>query len=125
RREARGAAVLQRLDEAALDELDARLDQLLAGERIADLHSRSLVQIILTELLRREHGCAADTVAPGSCAIKDDQVAGGTRPRTCHALSRQDPDAHRVDETVVGVRLVEVRLAADGCDADRVALMAD
>ena len=38
-----GAAVLQRLDEAALDELELGLDQLLAGERVADLDGRPLL----------------------------------------------------------------------------------
>ena len=67
-----GAAVLQRLDEPALDELERRLDQLLAGERVADLHGRPLVVRVLAELLAREHGRAADPVAAGRRAVEDD-----------------------------------------------------
>ncbi len=37
----------------------------------------------------------------------------------------QQPDAHRVDEAVVAVRLVEDRLASDGRDADAVSVVAD
>src|SRR5262245_48945193 len=58
RREPRGAAVLERDDQAALDQLEARLDQLLARERVADLHGRPLVGILLTELLAGEHAGA-------------------------------------------------------------------
>jgi hypothetical protein len=80
RREARGAAVLQRLDETRLDELDARLDQLLAGEGIADLDGRPLVGVVLAELGRREHRGAADAVAARRRAVEDDVVAR-RRPR--------------------------------------------
>ena len=79
-----GAAVLQRLDEPALDELDARLDQLLARERIADLHARPLVGIVLAELLRRQHRRAADAVAPGRRAVEHDELAGAARLCACH-----------------------------------------
>ncbi len=40
--EARGTAVLERLDEPRLDELDRGFDELLAREGIADLHRRTL-----------------------------------------------------------------------------------
>jgi hypothetical protein len=46
-REPRGAAVLERDDEVAVDELEARFDQLLAGEGVADLHRRPLVRVFL------------------------------------------------------------------------------
>jgi hypothetical protein len=48
----------------ALDELDRDLDQLLAGERVADLDRWPLVGVVLAELGAREHGRAADPVAP-------------------------------------------------------------
>ena len=40
--EAGGATVLQRLDQPSLDQLQRGLDQLLAGERVADLDGRTL-----------------------------------------------------------------------------------
>ena len=64
-REPCGAAVLQRPHEVALDELEARLDQRLAAERVADLNRRPLLVGALAELLAREHGRAADPVAAG------------------------------------------------------------
>ena len=42
-----------------------------------------------------------------------------------HALGREEADAHRVDQRVRGVRLVERALAADGRDADAVPVVAD
>ena len=119
RRKARGAAVLQRLDESPLDELDTRLDQLLAGERVADLHRRTLVRVLLAELLAREHRCAADAVAAGRRAVEHDEMTGDARLRTGHAVAGKDPHAHRVDEAVVRVRPVEDSLAADRRNARR------
>ena len=128
-RERRGepgsAAVLQRLDEPGLDELDRDLDQLLARERVADLHRRPLVGIVLAELLAREHRRAADPVASRRRAVEDDEIAGPLRLRRLQARRIDDPDAHRVDEAVARVRLVEDRRAADVRDADGVAVPAD
>ena len=123
--EAGGAAVLQRLDKAGLDQLDRDLDQLLAQERIADLDGRPLVGVVLAELLAREHGGAADPVAAGRGAVEHDEVPGAGRARARDPVGREQPDAHRVHEHVVAVRVVEDRLAADGGDADRVAVGAD
>ena len=125
RRDARGAAVLQRLDEARGHELHRRLDELLAGERIADLHRRALVGRRVVELLAREHGGAADAVAAGRRAVEDDEVARDGRLRPHEPVDGEQPDAHRVDEAVVAVGLVEDRLAADGRDADAVPVVAD
>ena len=118
-----GAAVLQRLDEAALDELEARLDQLLAGERVADLHRGALVRVFLSELLAGEHARSADAVPAGRRPVEEDDVAGAARLRLQDALGGQEADAHRVHEAVVGVRRVEDGVAADGRDADAVAII--
>ena len=107
------------------DELDRHLDQLLARERIADLHRRSLVGVVLAELLAREHGRAADPVAAGGRAVEDDEVARPVRLRRLEPRRVEDPDAHRVDEAVARVRLVEDGRAADVRDADGVAVAAD
>ncbi len=101
------------------------LDQLLAGERIADLHGRALVLVRVGELLAREDARAADAVPAGRRAVEDDQVPGPTRARGKDALLRQHPDAHRVHERVLGVDRVEHRLAADRGDADAVSVVAD
>ena len=123
--ESRGTEVLERLDEALLDELEAGLDHLLAGERIADLDGRPLVLVGVGELLARQHAGAADSVAAGRGAVEDDQVARPRRLGPSDALGREEPDAHRVHERVLGVRLVEDRVATDGRHADRVPVGAD
>ena len=79
----------------------------------------------VVELLAREDGGAADAVATGRRAVEDDEVPRGRRLRPHEPLDREQPDAHRVHEAVVAVGLVEDRLAADGRDADAVAVVAD
>ncbi len=125
RREAGGAAVLKRLDEARLDELDRDLDQLLAGERVADLNARTLVGVVLAQLLAREHGGAADPVATGRGAVEDDEVPGAGGAGAGDPVRRKQPHAHGVHEHVVAVGVVEDGLAADGRHADGVAVRTD
>ena len=120
-----GAAVLQRLDEPRLDELDRDFDQLLAHERVAHLDGRPLVGVVLAQLLARQHRRAANSVAPGRGPVEDDEVAGAGRAGPRDPVGRQEPDAHRVHEHVVAVGLVEDRLAADSRHADRVPVRAD
>ena len=120
-----GAAVLQRLDEPALDELERDLDQPLAGERIADLDGRALVLRALAELLAREHARAADAVAARRRAVEDEREPAASRARPRHALGRQQADAHRVDEAVVLVGRVEHDLPAHGRHSDGVSVRAD
>ena len=81
RGEAGGAAVLQRLDQTGLDELDRDLDQLLAHERVTNLDGGPLVGVVLAELLARENGGTADPVAPGGRAVEDDEIPGPRAPR--------------------------------------------
>ena len=120
-----GAAVLQRGDEAALGELHRDLDQLLAEERVADLDGRALIGVGIAELGRGQHRGTADAVAAGRRAEEDEQVALARRLRAHQPLDREETDAHRVDETVLAVRLVEGGVAADGGHADAVAVVAD
>ena len=123
--EAGGAAVLQREHEPALDELDRHLDQPLAGERVTDLDGRPLVGGLVAELLAREHRGAADAVAAGGRAVEDEQGTRRVGARAHHRVGGQQADAHRVDEAVRRVDLVEDDLAADVRHADRVAVGAD
>ena len=107
------------------DDLHRRLDQLLARERIADLHRGPLLRRVLVELLAREDGRAADPVAPGRRPVQEDRLPAPRRLRTGHPVGREQADAHRVHETVVPVGLVEDGLAADRGHADAVAVVAD
>ena len=125
RRESGRAAVLQRLDEAPLDELDARLDQLLAGERVADLDRRALVRILFAQLLAREHRGAADAVAAGRRAVEDDEVAGARAFALVTRSLGRIPTHIALTRQLSRVRPVEDRLAADGRNADAVSVRAD
>ena len=123
--EARGAEVLHRDDEPARGQLERALDQLLARERIADLHARALVLVVLVQVLRGQDARPADAVAAGGGAEEHDQVAGARRARAHELVGAQQADAERVDERVVTVGGVEDRLAGDVRDADAVAVAAD
>ena len=125
RRDPGRAAVLQRLDEPRLHELDRGLDQLLPRERVPDLDGRPLLGRALVQLLAREHRGSADPVASGRRAVENDELAAPGRLRTQDAVDGKQPDAHRVHEAVVAVRLVEDRLAADGRHANTVSVRAD
>ena len=54
-RQAGRAKVLKPLHQAALHELEARLDQELAGKRVADLYARAHRGRALAEVGAREH----------------------------------------------------------------------
>ena len=124
-RKARGAQVLQRDDERAAGELERALEQLLAGEGIADLHRGTLLGALLVEVLRREDAGPADAVAPGERAVEDDLVADAGSGGPHELIGLEHPQRHRVDERVVTVGGVEDGLAADVRDADAVAVAAD
>ena len=62
-----------------LDERERCLDQLLAGERIADLNGRPLLVGAFCELLAGEHRRAADTVPAGGGAVENNEVPGSAR----------------------------------------------
>src|SRR5439155_7203693 len=107
------------------DELQRGLDQLLACEWIADLHGRTFVRIVLAELGAREYRGAADPVSAGGRTEQDDVRADRGRACARHPVSREEADAHRVDEAIVAVGLVEHGLAAHGRDADAVPVVPD
>ncbi len=125
RGETGGAAVLERLDEPALGQLETCLDQLLARERIADLNGRPLVGVFLAKLLTGENARAADPVPARRGSVEDEQAAGQRRLRARQTLDRQQADTHGVHEAVAGVRFVEDSLAPDRRYPDAVPVVAD
>ena len=66
-----------------------------------------------------------DAVAAGVGADEHEDVAGAFRLRAGELVDRGDADAHGVDERVAGVGVLEDDLAADGGDAEAVAVAAD
>ena len=73
-----GAHVLDADERVGLHHLEARLEQQLLHERIADLHGRALLGRFVVEL-RRRHRRAMDAVAAGFGADVVDGVADAGR----------------------------------------------
>ena len=125
RGQARGAEVLQRHEQAAVEQLQRALHELLLRERVADLDRRALVAVGLAELGAGQHRGPADAVAPRRGAEEDDDVAHARRRRADHAPRLGQAERHRVDQAVLLVGRLEVDLAADRRHADRVAVVPD
>ena len=74
---------------------------------------------------RGQHAHAADAVAPGGGAEEHGQVALAVGPGQHQVLLAEHPQAEHVDQRVAGVAGREGELAADGGDADGVAVAGD
>src|SRR5438105_6408838 len=66
-----------------------------------------------------------DAVSTGVGADEKEAVAGAFRAGSHQLVGPHQADAHRVDERVVGVAVLEVELAAHGRDPNAVAVTAD
>ncbi len=89
--EAGGAHVLDRDDVAASDQLEARLEEELLGEGIADLDLGPPRLALLAQFLRGE-ARPVDAVAPGAGAHDEQHVAHAVRPRrVIRSVSRRRP----------------------------------
>ena len=122
--EAGRAEVLQRDEQTLLEQLERALEQLLLLERVADLDGRAHLGVA-AELGRGEHRGATDPVAAGGGTEEDDDVPRSGGRAADEPVDRHEPEGHRVDEAVLLVGSLEVDLAADRRDADRVAVVAD
>ena len=121
-----GAEVLQRDEQPPREQLEAALEQLRLLERVADLHARALAVVALVELGRGEHRGAADPVAPGRGPDQDDRVAARPPPPArIIASERASPTHIALTRQFCSYGRLEVDLAADGRDPDRVAVVAD
>ena len=74
---------------------------------------------------RRQHRRAADAVAARARAEQQHDVADARGRRADQVLLLDQPQAHRVDEAVLLVGVLEVDLAPHRGDPDRVAVVAD
>jgi hypothetical protein len=123
-RDAASAQVLDALDQAPIDQLQACLDKQLLRERVADLDRGPLVGVVVLECRRGEDAGPADAVAAGRGSEQDHVVArAGRLGQDQHPLLEQ-ADGHHVDERVALVARVEDELAAHGRDADAVPVAA-
>ncbi len=123
--EASRAEVLQRDEQAPLQQLKRALQQLLLLEGVAHLHRGALGVVGLAELRGGQHRGAADPVAPGRGPEQHDRVARPRRRAAHEALALAQPERHRVDEAALLVGPLEVHLAPDDGHADRVAVVPD
>ena len=118
------AEVLHADRQVAVEELQARLDQALLLERIADLHAGTLVGVglVVAEAGAGQDRHSADAVTTGAGSEQDRQVADALGAAEDQPLGRHQTEAEDVDQRVALVGLVEHRLAADVGDADGVAV---
>jgi hypothetical protein len=123
--QAGAAEVLDAGDEVLAEDLQARLDEQLLGERVAHLDAGPLGRTLGVEGLGREDGDPADAVAAGARAEQDDLVAEALGLRQPDVLVLHHADAQRVDQRVPGITVVEEQLAADVGQAQAVAVTAD
>ena len=75
--------------------------------------------------LRGRHRRAVNAVAAGLRADVEDRIADARRAALDQRVGVGDAEAEHVDQRIAGVAIVERDLAADGRDADAVAVAGD
>ena len=118
------AHVLNAEDGVGLHGLQARFQQQLLEERVADLHVGALGLGVLVKLGRR-HGRALNTVPAGLGSYVDDRIADAARRSQKNRVLAEDAEGERIDERVRAEARVERSLAADRGHAEAVAVMRD
>ena len=101
-----GAHVLNADDRAGLHRFQARFQQELLHERIADLHVWPLLLGFFGELGRR-HGGAVDAVASGLGADIDDRIARAFRLAVEDLAVLDHAQRENVDERIAGIAFFE------------------
>ena len=118
------AHVLDRDHGAGLHQLQRRFHQALFGERVANLNGGAFFLDALVEL-GGGHGRTADTVTAGLGAQVDDGTADARSGGVEDLVGVCEARGKGVHEAVAVVGLVETGLAADGRDAEGIAVAAD
>ena len=116
--------ILNGQDSVGGHQFKAGFHQQLAGERVADLDRRPLGFGFVGKF-GRGHGRAMNAVAPRLCPDIDHRVARAGCGRAEDAVAVRQPDSHGIHQNVAVVGRVEIHLAANGRDADAVAIPAD
>ncbi len=118
------AHVLHAGHQVERDRLEARLQQQLLHERVADLHGGAVGLGGVGEVGRGEHG-AAKAVTAGLRADVVELVADRADRALAQVLVPQEAEGHDVDQGVLLVARVGLDLPADRGHADRVAVVRD
>ena len=122
--EAGGAHVLDRDDGTGLHQFQAGFQQAFFGERITDLNRGALFFDRVVEF-RRGHGRAADAVAAGLGAEIDDGKADAFGLGQEDRVGFGKAGGEGIDQAVAVVAGMELDFAADGRNAEGVAVAAD
>ena len=122
--QARCTHILDRDNRVARHQFEAGLDQQFLGERIADLHGRTLLVAVIVKFGAR-HGRAVNPVAAGLGADIDDRIADSAGGGIENLVGIGDADGHRVDDDIAVIGRIEIGLAANGRHADAIAVAAD
>src|SRR5207237_2037949 len=92
-------------------------------KRFADLDRRPPLGAAVVEHERGERR-TLDSVAAGIRSHEHQAVAGAFGPGPHELIGSHEADAHRVDQRVVHIAILEIDLTADGWDSDAVAVTA-
>src|ERR1700694_4636760 len=122
--EAGGTEVLDRDHGVCVRQVHAGFEEALLEEWVADLDRGPSLGARLVELERCERR-AVDPIAASVGADEHEAVASALGPRAHQLVDADQADAHRVDQRVVRVTVLEVDLASHRRDADAVSVTAD
>ncbi len=117
--------ILNALNDAVLEQLEAALDEDLLGKRIADLHGRPLGRLRIVERFGGEHRRSADAVAAGTRTEEHHTVADAGGVGQPDVLVPEDADGQSVDQRVALVDGVEDHFTADVRQPQGVSVSAD
>jgi len=122
--EACGAHVLDARDAAAGEEFEAGFEEEFFAEGVSDLHGGAVFLGFLGEFARGEGG-AGEAVTTGFSSDIKNGIAHALGSSAGNLLVLEDAEAEDIDEGISRVAVVEIHLAADGRDADAVAVVGD
>ena len=111
-------------DGVAGQQLQARLEQQFLLKRIADLHGRSVLTRFLCQFTGGECG-AGEPIATGFGPDIENRVAHAARRPAGKLVVPKGAQAKHIDEWISFKTFVEIDFAADGRDANAVAIMCD
>ena len=122
--EACGAHVLDARDAAAGEEFEAGFEEEFFAEWVANLHGGAVFLGFLGEFARGESGTGEAVTASFGPDIEN-RIAHALGGSAGDLLVLEDAKAEDIDEGISRVAVVEIHLAANGRDADAVAVVGD
>src|SRR5690348_2168536 len=124
-REARGAHILNRDDSAGAHGFEAGFEEKFFHEGIADLDVGALLLRLLAEFGGGEERGAVDAVAARLRSDVNHGIARAPGSREKQIFAASDAERERVDERIIGIARLEADFAADGGNAEAIAVIRD